>query len=96
MWNYFLFYKILTALNKVSAYKTQQFLSSACCYVEVPVNPMFINFFDSVYVIKEFLISFFRNENSFIDYSKSFQKSGSMKASCQGSEILNEFLIKLA
>ena len=32
----------------------------------------------------------------FLDYSKLFQEAGSMSASYQGSEILNEFPLKIA
>ena len=49
MLHYFLFIKILTALNEVLAYEPQQFLSSACYQVQVPLMPMLINFFDSAH-----------------------------------------------
>ena len=50
MLHYFLFYEILTALNEVSAYKTQQFLSSTCYLVQAPLKPMLISFFGSVHL----------------------------------------------
>ena len=43
MLQYFLFHKILTTLNEVSAYKAQQFLSSTCYEIQVPLEPMLIN-----------------------------------------------------
>ena len=57
---------------------------------------MLINFFGFVPLVKEFLVSSSPHENTFIDYSKKFQKVEDMRASYQGSEILNELSIKIA
>ena len=45
MLHYFLFYKILTALNEVLAYKAKQFLSSTCYQAQIPFKSMLINLF---------------------------------------------------
>ena len=56
---------------------------------------MLINFFHSVHSYERVPHFILPDENAFIDYSKLFQKAG-MRASNQGSKILNEFSIKTA
>ena len=56
---------------------------------------MLIDFFHSVHSYKRVPHFILPDENAFIDYSKLFQKAG-MRASNQGSKILNEFSIKTA
>ena len=45
MLHYFLFFKILMALNEVLAHKAEQFFSSTCYQAQALLKPVRINFF---------------------------------------------------